>query len=301
MSTVTASGKILIEEHLHIVGYHVSDMLVRVPSQVTRDDLASAGYLALTRAAMSYDPETGVPFARFAAIRIKGALIDELRSMDWLPRGARRKVREYTKTVEQITTALGRKPERQEIAAALGVDVSEVDAIQDHAGTRVLSIDAYDGGLVDVLPSQEISPEAKVVQSERYLYLREAVQVLPERMRYVVEQIFFHERAVADIAEELDVTQSRVSQLRSEAMVLLRDGLNTHLDPQMVPPEQTTGVVARRRAKYFDEIGQRVQQRTAPVRNVGAMLAAHSADDPLRTLVGVAQHALQADKKLVAS
>lgn len=260
MTTVTAASRALIETHLNVVGYHVSEMLMRVPAQVTRDDLASAGYLALTRAAISYDPSQGVPFNRYAAIRIKGALIDELRSMDWLSRGTRRKIREYTKTVEQITTALGREPKKEEIAAALGVDVSEVEAIVEHASVKVLSVDAYDGGLADVLPAQTISPLGSVLKDERYKYLRVAVKALPERLRFVVEQVFFNEVPVAEVALELGVTQSRVSQIRSEAMALLRDGMNTHLDPDLAPVEKTSGVTSRRRAQYFEEIGLRAKE-----------------------------------------
>lgn len=262
MNSVAPAVKSLIETHLHIVGYHVSEMLMRVPAQVTRDELASAGYLALTQAAIGYDPETGVPFSRYAAIRIKGALIDELRSMDWVSRGTRRKIREYTKTVEQITASLKRVPLREEIAAALGIDVSEVEEIADHARVKVLSVDAYDGTLADVLPAKEPSPEASALNSERYVYLREAVSALPERLKHVVEQVFFQEMPVAQVAEELGVTASRISQLRSEAMVLLRDGMNTHLNPELAPVEQNNGVVARRRASYFDEIQKRVVQTT---------------------------------------
>lgn len=273
MKSVSVAARALIESHLHIVGYHVSEMLVRVPAQVTRDELASAGYFALTRAAMGYDPETGVPFAKFAAIRIKGALIDELRSMDWVSRGTRRKIREYTNTVEQITATLGRAPAREEIATALGVDVSEVDTIADHANVKVLSVDAYDGALVDVLPANAPGPEASALQSERYTYLREAVSALPERLRHVVEQVFFQEVPVAEVAEEMGVTASRISQLRSEAMVLLRDGMNTHLDPDQAPVEPATGVVARRRASYFDEIQKRVKAATQPKAPVVAAAA----------------------------
>ena len=80
----------LVVEHLPIVGYNVSEILHRVPPTVSRDELASAGALALVLAARAYDPSTNVPFARYATLRIKGALLDELRSMDWASRGARR-------------------------------------------------------------------------------------------------------------------------------------------------------------------------------------------------------------------
>ncbi|WP_435299638.1 sigma-70 family RNA polymerase sigma factor [Timonella sp. A28] len=274
MTSLNGSHRELIEGHIHLVGYHVSEMLNRVPPQVTRDELASAGYLALTQAAISFDETSGVPFGRYAAIRIRGALIDELRSMDWVSRGARRKIREYTKTVEVMTADLGREPNREEIATSLGVDPTEVDSIKDTATTKVLSYDAYDGSLALTVPANSPTPENTALTAESYVYLRSAVEALPERLRYVVEQIFFNERMVTDVAEEMGLTQSRVSQLRSEAMVLLRDGLNTHLDPELVRNDEKQGVAQRRRTAYFDEIGKRVETNVRASRNALAVRAA---------------------------
>src|SRR5690242_19102732 len=107
--------------HLPLVGYAVSEMQHRVPPTVSRDELASAGSLALVLAAQAYDPQTGVPFARYASLRIKGALVDELRSMDWASRGARQRVRELAATSERLTSVLKRKPTREELANAMGV------------------------------------------------------------------------------------------------------------------------------------------------------------------------------------
>lgn len=248
----------LVTENLPLVGYHVSEMLMRVPSHVSRDDLASAGALALVQAARAYDATTGVPFNRYAAIRIKGAMVDELRSMDWVSRGARQRARKLTSVADELTADLGRAPTRDEIALALGVDVSEVDTAREAAATRVLSLEGYDGALAEVLPAREVGPEESVILSERLTYLQAAVATLPERLRTVVEQVFFHDRTVTDIAKDMGVTQSRVSQLRAEAMVLLRDGMNTHLDPAQVPAAaQPDGVAQRRRESYFAAIAER--------------------------------------------
>lgn len=248
----------LVTENLPLVGYHVSEMLMRVPSHVSRDDLASAGALALVQAARAYDATTGVPFNRYAAIRIKGAMVDELRSMDWVSRGARQRARKLTTVADELTADLGRAPTRDEIALALGVDVSEVDTAREAAATRVLSLEGYDGALAEILPAREVGPEESVILDERLTYLHAAVATLPERLRTVVEQVFFHDRTVTDIAKDMGVTQSRVSQLRAEAMVLLRDGLNTHLDPAQVPAAAAPdGVAQRRRESYFAAIAER--------------------------------------------
>ncbi len=102
-----------------------------------------------------------------------------------------------------------------------------------------------------------------LIRRERVGYLRHAVDALPERLRVVVQGYFFDERPMAEIAAELGVSESRVSQLRAEALVLMRDGLNTHLDPAMAaenPPKE--GCVARRRAAYYDRIANRGTLRT---------------------------------------
>lgn len=274
MTSLSREQRALVEGHLNLVGYHVSEMLLRVPPQVTRDELASAGYLALTQAALSFDPLSGVPFARYAAIRLRGALLDELRGMDWASRGVRRKIREYQKTVEVMTRDLGRVPTREEIATSLGVTVCEVDEAKANASTMVLSYDAYDGALALTIPEKAPTPEAAVLHTERFAYLHSAVASLPERLRYVVEQIFFHERSVTDIAQELGLTQSRVSQLRAEAMVMMKDGMNTHLAPDLVEQPGGTGVVARRKQAYYDEIGSRVVTHARASRGAVAARAA---------------------------
>lgn len=278
MSTMTDIQERLVTENLHLVGYHVNDMLVRLPSHVTRDELSSAGQFALVQAARNFDPSSGVPFARFAAIRIKGALVDELRSMDWVSRGVRKKIRDLNQVSDTLTATLGRTPTRQELATALGVPLSDIDDARDQAATKVLSFEGYDGALAEVLPTREVGPEAALIASEQIVYLKSAVSALPERLRAIVEQIFFEEKSVTEIAESLGVTQSRVSQLRAEAMVLLRDGMNAHLNPDRVPtPEREGGVVHRRREKYFAEIGERVQATITASKVAQSVRAAEAA------------------------
>jgi RNA polymerase sigma factor FliA len=248
----------LVTENLALVGYHVNAMLARVPSYVSRSDLVSAGHLALVRAARSYDETTGVPFARYAALRIRGALVDELRSMDWVSRGARQRARRVVTLTDELTGALGRTPSREEVASAMGVAVDEVDLARGDAETRVLSIEGFDGSIADTVAATGMGPEESYLVSERLQYLYAGVDSLPERLRYVVQQLFFHDRPVAELAEELGVTQSRISQLRTEALGLLKDGINASLDPDLVPAaERPEGVAERRRKAYFAEVAAR--------------------------------------------
>lgn len=248
----------LIEQNLPLIGYHVSEMLSRVPAHVSRDDLASAGALALVTAAKAYDPSTGVPFNRYAALRIRGALVDELRSMDWASRGVRRRAREMATVTDRLTAELGREPSREELAAAMGTAVADVDAVRNDAERRTLSMDGFDNAIADTVAEPSLGPEERLLASERIQYLHAAIATLPDRLRHVVEQIFLADRPVAELAAELGVTQSRISQLRAEALTLLRDGMNASLDPDLVRvPERPAGVAERRRQAYFAAVAER--------------------------------------------
>lgn len=255
VSPQISSTDALVVEHLPLVGYHVNAMLGRVPASVSRAELASAGALALVQAARAYDPETGVPFERYAALRIRGALVDELRGMDWLSRGARRRARQLAEVSDQLTSHLGRTPTRGELATALGVGEDEVEAARGDAEVRLLSIDGFDTTVADMVVDSGPGPEQSVLAGERLRYLAAGVESLPERLRYVVEQLFFADRPVVELADELGVTQSRISQLRTEALTLLRDGMNASLDPELVPASaRPDGVAERRRRAYFASV-----------------------------------------------
>lgn len=284
---LSAEQVALVEAHLPLVGYHVNDVAARIPQHVSRDDLSSAGALALVRAAAAYDPATGVPFARYAAIRLRGALVDELRSMDWASRGTRSRVRRLTAVAEELTAQLGHAPSREQLAQALGVDVSEVDQTRDDASRRVLSIEAFDGAVSDLLPDRAPSPEADAVAAEKLRYLSAAVAALPDRLRLVVQLVYFEDRTVTDVAGVLGVTQSRVSQLRAEATSLMREALDAHLEaePDAVDaaPE---GVAQRRRRAYVDAVGE----AAAPARHDIATLSARAAAIPATRAAAAVAH-----------
>jgi RNA polymerase sigma factor for flagellar operon FliA len=245
----------LVKENLPLVGYLVFEMIGRVPAHVSRDDLTSAGLAALAMAARGFDPSRGVPFGRFASSRIRGALIDELRSNDWASRSVRSKARQQETAVQSLAATLGRAPTVDEIAASLGVAAADVGAVEnDVQRAVVLSLDGFaDPAVVDEMaPSGDVSPEEHILVNERIGYLHDAVRVLPERLRTVVTLYFFAEWPMADIAAELGVSESRVSQMRAEALVLLKDGLNSALEPSLVPAAtRPNGCVDRRREAYF--------------------------------------------------
>jgi RNA polymerase sigma factor for flagellar operon FliA len=274
---VPPGSEALIVQHMPLVGHIVRETMTRVPSHVDRDDLSSAGLTALVQAAHAFDAERGVPFNRYAATRIRGAIVDELRSIDWASRSVRRRSRELDTTRAALATMLGRAASPAEVAQAAGMTVDEIIANDDDvARAQVLSLHAShdDDALGERLVSSAPDPQSMLEHRERLTYLTEAITELPERLRLVIEQYFLAERPMAEIAETLGVTESRISQLRAEALVLLRDALNMELDPELVQPApRPNGCAARRREAYFAAVADR---HAAGIRRQG--LAAGSVD-----------------------
>jgi len=224
MSVERADRNALVVENLALVGYLVSEVCAKA-THLSRDDLASAGSVALITAADAFDPTLGVPFGAFARRRIIGAFADEMRAIDWAPRSVRKRIKETLSVRETLTAELGRYPSVEEIAAALGVDRETAEAALDDASRTV---SALDDTTSELLVSETASPEGSLLTEERLAFLKAAVHNLPPKMRYIVEQIYFEDRSVKEIAEEVGATHSAVSQQRSEAIRLLRDGLHTH-------------------------------------------------------------------------
>jgi RNA polymerase sigma factor for flagellar operon FliA len=243
-----------------LVGHLVREVLAKVPAHVSRDELTSAGMMALVVSAQGFDPSRGVPFARFAAIRIRGALLDELRGMDWAARSVRGRAREVEAVRGQLAALLHRVPRSDEIAAALGMTVGELDALQsDVARASVLSLQGFapETG-AELVAETSAGPESLLLAREQLGYLHDSIAELPERLRFVVISYFFEQRQMSDIAAELGVTESRISQLRAEALVLLRDGMNAQLEPTAVDTDtKRSGRSAATRAAYFAAIADR--------------------------------------------
>jgi RNA polymerase sigma factor FliA len=220
---------------------------------------------ALAMAARSFDPTLGVPFGRYAVRRIRGALLDELRSADWATRSLRAKVRKRDAVHDSLAAELGRRPSSAETAAAMGVSPSELERLDaDLHSSVVLRLDVITDsvGADSVLPSTSETPEAAIVARERTAYLRDAISVLPERLQSVIQGCFFDDRPMRELADELGVTESRISQMRAEALKMLRDGMNSQLDPDMVAqPNNAGGAVARRKAAYYAQIAARSSYR----------------------------------------
>ncbi|HEV7848750.1 MAG TPA: sigma-70 family RNA polymerase sigma factor [Mycetocola sp.] len=249
----------LVVDNLPLVGYLVSEVCAAA-SHLSRDDLASAGAIALITSADSFNPELGVPFGAFARKRILGAFADDMRSSDWATRGARRRIKETVAIQDSLTAALGRKPSIDEMASALGVDRESVRAGLADASRTVTTLD---GPTTEYLAADIPLPEESLLVAERLSYLRAAVAALPASMRFIVEQIYFKDRAVKDIAAELGITHSAVSQQRAEAVRLMRDGMATHYsdtDAADIVPQSRISPV--RRIAYLTGVSEHITRAT---------------------------------------
>lgn len=253
----------LVVENLPLVGYLVSDLCARA-THLSREDMASAGSLGLVLAAEAYDPSTGVPFGAFARRRITGALMDELRSLDWAGRGARKRIKAVQAMTETLTSGLGRRPSNDELATALGIGRQEVaETLADAART----VGPIDETVSDSLVAATIAPEEATLAAEQTSYVRAAVSSLPERLRHIVTAIYLDGRAVKDVAEELGLTSSAISQQRSEAIRLLREGLTLHYADAGSEPPAPRPVSARRTAylETFAGAVRGINRLAAPV------------------------------------
>ncbi|HZI39597.1 MAG TPA: sigma-70 family RNA polymerase sigma factor [Acidimicrobiia bacterium] len=225
----------LIEDALPLVKHVMFQVSVRFPRHVDREELIRAGVLGLVQAAHRFDPTKGVNFNHYAAQRIRGAILDAVRSIDWAPRSVRRSGRDIEAAGDKLANDLGRIPTALELAAELGMAPTALAGIQHQLARSVvlgleMVVSEVDGDddevlLKGTLPDPGHGPDEELVNRELHAYLRDAVDVLPERHRIVIQGYFFEGRTSEELAAEIGVTVSRVSQLRTEAFGMIREGL----------------------------------------------------------------------------
>ncbi|MEM7139464.1 MAG: FliA/WhiG family RNA polymerase sigma factor [Actinomycetota bacterium] len=255
----------MIEQNLPLVKHIVFQVAVHFPRHVDRDELARAGALGLVEAARRYDEDRGVPFERFAAQRIRGAILDAVRAADWAPRSVRNLARKLEGAEQRLATELGRVPTKEEMSEALGMSQSELNRLQDRMfRSVVLALEhetaddvEKDLTLVDVLIDENsVEPSAELETRELHGYLRDAISLLPERHRLVVVGYFLEGRTSQELADFLGVTESRISQLRSESLLMLQEGIEAQYLSDTPDPCEVTGRVARRKATYAKGISE---------------------------------------------
>jgi RNA polymerase sigma factor for flagellar operon FliA len=229
-----ATREKLIMEYLPLVKYVVGRMAVTLPPTVDSDDLMGYGVMGLIAAIERFNPDRGFKFETFAVSRIRGAIIDELRSQDWLPRSVRQKAKEMETAIRGLEHQLGRTASDEELAKAMGVKVDDLPKNLSEIVAPVLSLDDLvsmgdDGQKIswlDTLPDERMGPAGVFDQEEMVEILGQAIDALPEREKLLIT-LYYHEGlTLKEIGQVLTVTESRVCQLHSQAVGRLRTKIN---------------------------------------------------------------------------
>lgn len=229
-----ATRERLMLEYLTLVKQVVGRIAVTLPPHVDAEDLVGYGVMGLMGAIERFMPDRGFKFETFAQSRIRGAIIDELRSQDWLPRSLRQKSKEYEASLRQLENQLGRSATDQEMADKLGVSLDQLPKAITEITAPVLSLDEMvslgdDGHKIswlDTLQDDKVGPAASFEHDELLSLMGQAIDLLPERERLLVS-LYYHEGlTLKEIGAVLGVTESRVCQLHSQAMARLRARIN---------------------------------------------------------------------------
>jgi RNA polymerase sigma factor for flagellar operon FliA len=217
----------LVMEHVGLVRTLAGRLAHRVPAQVEVSELISVGVLGLIDAASRFKPTLGVPFDAFARRRIHGAMLDALRDLDWAPRSVRKLGRTMDGTVARLRHELGREPAEAEIAGALNVSETEYGRLLDQLRTAELasirqSTNEDGTSVLEVAIDPGEGPDARLEREELRGLLAEAIAGLPERERQILALYYQEELTLAEIGQVIGVGESRVSQLRTQAIRRLR-------------------------------------------------------------------------------
>ena len=220
----------LVMAHIDLVRALAGQVGRRLPSHVERSELVSVGLMGLLDAAERYQPAMGVPFDAFARRRIQGAILDALRRLDRAPRSVRRLKRNLDRTLNDLRHRLGREPVEAEIAASLGVSVEEYDRMLDDLSVADLSVPRGSTAddpdrLLRLAVDGEVSPHAQLEHRELLAHLAEAIGELPARERQILALSYSDDLTLAEIGAVVGVGESRVCQLRTQAIARLRSRL----------------------------------------------------------------------------
>ena len=224
----------LITSHLAKVKYLADRMAAKLPPSVERDDLYGAGVIGLVDAAERFDASRGVAFTTFAETRIRGAILDSLRSLDWASRSTRKRAKGVEAAYAEIEQQVGRAATEEEVAKHLNIPIQELhQLLQEISGLKVGNLDEREDesgmSLLDTVRGTDATPDEEFEESERRRVLARAITTLPERERNVIALYYKEELTMKEIGSILDITESRVSQLRTQAIVRLRNKVRKQL------------------------------------------------------------------------
>jgi len=229
----------LIMEYAPLIRYIAQKIAIRLPSNIELDDLISSGVIGLMDAIEKYDPTRDNKFKTYAEFRVRGAILDELRAQDWVPRSVRDKAKLLDKTIVRLESDLGRSPTDEEVAECLSVSMEEFhELINQTRPVSLLSIDdAATFSNVDKKSILNILDSCKLSNPFNQLNLKsvkevvtKAIEELPEKQRLVLSLYYYEDLNLKEIGKVLRVTESRVSQLHAQAVTRLRAKLAQHFD-----------------------------------------------------------------------
>jgi RNA polymerase sigma factor FliA len=223
----------LILTYAPLVKYVAGRLGSGLPAHVDEGDLVSYGLLGLIAAIERYDPDRDVKFETYAIARIKGSILDELRAMDWVPRSVRSRAREIERAIADLESKLGRAPTDEEIATKIGISQEELeDSLTDISRSSIAALDELwtvsgSGGdqiaLIDTIEDESVpDPQSAMSATEMKEAIADSIARLPEREKLVVTLYYYEDLTLREIGEVLGVTESRVSQLHTKAILRLK-------------------------------------------------------------------------------
>lgn len=219
----------IAEQHAPLVKRIAYHLIAKLPHTVDVADLIQEGMIGLLDASQNYNTEQGASFETYAGIRIRGAMLDEIRRNNWAPRSVHRKAREIAAVMQEIEQREGRNAQDSEVAEAFGISTSEYhQQLYNASGHQVFSLDEltdHDETLAQPIGKNESEPEQTVQKSGFRHALSEAIQTLPERERLMMSLYYNEELNLKEIGEVLNVSESRVSQIHSQTIIRLRSKL----------------------------------------------------------------------------
>ncbi len=220
---VAECGDSLVQRHAPAVNRIAHHLASRLPPNVQIDDLIQAGMIGLLEASSRFDPDCGARFSTFAELRIRGAMLDELRRGDWIPRNVHRKAREVASAIGAVERVKGEAALDHEVADELGLSLAEYHRLlTDLSGQKLVSVEELqDAG--EALPDTvERVPEVLVAEAEFVDRLADTIDSLPDREQLVLSLYYDEELNLREIGSVLGVSESRVCQIRSQALLRLR-------------------------------------------------------------------------------
>lgn len=224
----------LIKSHLHMVSFLAERMVSQVPAFMTRDDIASASMVGLVDAANRFNPSMGVLFKTFAEKRMRGAVLDEVRRMDWFSRSLRQKQSRICRSIADLEKRLGHPPEEEDVAADLEMDLEAYRLMLgevSYLGCVSLHETIEDNGdgptLMDSIEDENCPNALEIIESSQLTQeLARQIDRLTEKERLVVSLYYYEELSQKEIAEVMDLSEGRISQLHSQALMKLKTSIN---------------------------------------------------------------------------